>query len=80
MMAEPGSARERKVQGVCHRQGRAIVRQAFASCEPILTKSLQCCLGFNCVTQTCRFPVVLPHQALGQTLAENFSILFVCSL
>ena len=49
-------------------------------CPSILTKSLQCCLGFNCVTQTFRFPVVLPHLTLGQTLAEIFSILFVCSL
>ena len=41
MMAEPGSARERKVQGVCHRQGRAIVRQALASCEPKPLNSME---------------------------------------
>ena len=47
---------------------------------PILTKSLLCCLGFNSVTQTFCFPVVLPHKTLGQTLAERVPILFVCSL
>ena len=38
-----------------------MVRSTLALNLAILTKSLQCSLGFNCVTQTFRFPVVLPH-------------------
>ena len=46
----------------------------------ILTKSLQCSLGLNCVTLTLVFPAVFSHWTRGLILTEGIFILFVCSL
>ena len=41
--------------------GQPWFKLGLGSMQCILTKSLQCSLGFNCVTLTLVFPAVFPH-------------------